>query len=262
VIPSNGRPVVGLTVVKNELFVLRRPSKEEIQVYDTTTFAQQRTLRVAGLRDKCVGCCKTLTSCDVNNRLFVCDLSHVYKVELSTNNVINWQVDGQPTGLSVNDACNVIVTCYDGNEIREYQPAGQLVRTIKLPQSHVTKPWHAIQLKDSRFIVSYVEPVHGISLIDKQGRVSATYRDSESTQLLHYPQQLAINKQGSVLLVDCNNSRLVVLDASLSNARDFTLPINGGLNRPGSLYFNESHSQLYVGEENGQRVVICDNVRF
>jgi len=175
---------------------------------------------------------------------------------------MNWQVDGEPTGLSVNDACNVIVTCHLGNEIREYKPKGQLVRTIELPESHVAKPWHSIQLKDSRFIDSHWAPVHGISLIDKQGRVSATYRDSESTQLLHYPQQLAINKQGSVLLVDCYNNRLLVLDASLSNARDFTQPINGGLNRPGSLYFNESHSQLYVGEEGGERVVICDNVRF
>jgi len=182
------------------------------------------------------------------------------KIDLSTNNVMNWRVYGRPRGLSVNDACNVIVTCHLGNEI--YEPEGQLVRTIELPESHVTTPLHAIQLKDSRFIVSHWEPVHGNSLIDKQGRVSATNRGSESTELLHYPHQLAINKQGSVLLVDCNNNRLFVLDVSLSNARDFTLPINSGLNRPGSLYFNESHSQLYVGEENGQRVVICDNVSF
>jgi len=50
VIPSDGREViVGLTFIKNELYVLRQPSKKGIQVYETATIKPQRTVRVAGL---------------------------------------------------------------------------------------------------------------------------------------------------------------------------------------------------------------------
>jgi len=56
--------------------------------------------------------------------------------------------------------------------------------------------------------------------------------------------------------------RLVVLDASLSNAREFNLPIDGGLSGPRCLYFDESRSRLYVGEKGGKRVSIFDSINI
>jgi len=46
----------------------------------------------------------------------------------------------------------------------------------------------------------------------------------------------------------------VVTNASLSNAREFSLPIDFGLNSPRCLYFDESRSRLCVGEEYAGRV--------
>jgi len=232
--------------------VLRDPSKEEIQVYEPATYTQRRTVRVAGLRDGWLGY-KTLASCHFNNCLFIND-DRVYKVDLSTDNVINWRVDGGPSGLSVNDACNVIVACYYDNEIREYKHDGQLIHTIKLQESQVTRPLHAVQLTGSQYIVSHSGPVYGVTLIHKQGQVTETYRDSESTTLLNWPRCVSVTKNGSVLVVNCYNDRIVVLDASLKNARDFILPIDRGLKRPWCLYFNESFGHLYVGEYYGKRV--------
>jgi len=79
VIPSDDRWVVGLTVINDTLFVLRHPSEEKIQVYETATWTQQRTVRVAGLSDDLY---KTLTSYSTNNYLFACDSSNAYKVVL------------------------------------------------------------------------------------------------------------------------------------------------------------------------------------
>jgi hypothetical protein len=46
------RRVVGLTSVDSRrLFVLREPSEQHIEVYETTTFKLQQTLNVTGLRD-------------------------------------------------------------------------------------------------------------------------------------------------------------------------------------------------------------------
>ena len=204
-IPADGRrPVFGLTFINNQLFVLRYSSKDEIQVYETATFTQQRTVRVAGLSDD--WWYKALTSCDVNNCLYVSDIINVYKVDLSTDNVLNWRVDSWPRGLSVNTASNVIVTCFHGDEIREYTTSGSLVRTIKLQISLVTSPLHAVQLTDSQFVVSHLGPVHGVSLIDERGQVKATYRNSELTKLLNEPLQLAVTRNGSILVVDRVNN--------------------------------------------------------
>jgi len=228
----------------------------------TTTFERQGSVRVAGLRDRWAWQRRgALTSCNLSNCLIVSDISNVYKVDLSINSVIHWRVDGRPTGLSVNESCHVIVAC-DHNEIREYKPDGQLVRTISLHESHVTSLRHAVQLTKNQFVVSHHGPVFGVSLIDEQGGVLATYRDNGSAKLLNHPRQLTIGKNGSVLVADCDNNRLVVLDASLRNARDLTLPIDGGLRCPRCLYFNESLGRLYVGEEDGKRVVICDQIIF
>ena len=260
-IPADGRPVVGLTFISNQLFVLRYPSKEEIQVYETATFTQQRTVRVAGLSDD--GWCwyKALTSCDVNNCLYVSDYENVYKVDLSTDNVIKWPVDGSPMGLSVNTASNVIVTCNDGNEIREYTTSGSLVRTIKLQESLVTLPSHAVQLTDSQFVVSHHGPVYGVSLIDERGQVKATYRNSESTKLLNDPRGILVCKNGSILVADSDNNRILMINSSLSCARDLPLPLNAGLKQPWCLYLDKSCDRLYVGEYSGKRVLVFDYVR-
>jgi hypothetical protein len=45
------RVVVGLTSVDSRLFVLRKPSEQHIEVYETTTFKLQQTLNVTGLSD-------------------------------------------------------------------------------------------------------------------------------------------------------------------------------------------------------------------
>jgi len=213
-------------------------------------------VRVAGLRDGW-SYYKTLTGCSRNNRLFVCDSSNIYKVDISINHIVNWRVDGWPTGLSVNDAGHVIVTCYYGNEIREYEPEGQLVRTIKL-QSHVTRPFHALQLTDCRFIVSHWGP-YGVSSMDTQGQVIQICNYSVFTKLLYYPTQITVVKNGSVLVVDRANDPLVLLDASLRNARELTVPIPGRLRGTGCLYFDESLSRLYVVERYGERIVLYDN---
>jgi len=239
VIPSDDRIVVSLTVINDTLFVLRHPSEEKIQVYETATWTQQRTLRVAGLSDDvCWG--KSLTASSRNNFMFVCDGHDVYKVDIKNQDVKSWVV-GEPIGLSVNDACNIIVMYNDKNEIREYEPQGQLKRKIKLQKSHVTLQFHALQLSDSRFIVSHCGPFSGVSIIEaneqERRHVTASYRSSKFTNRLNEPCHVIVVKNDSFLVADEDNNRLVVLDASLTNARELTLPIDGRLSEPRRLFY-------------------------
>jgi hypothetical protein len=129
--------VVGLTSINNRLFVLRTPSKQQIEVYDTTTFKLRRkeTVRVEDLDDDTL--CSGLTSCETNKCLYVSDYwkDTVYKIQLTDdgNEVVKWSVGRRPQRLSVNAACNLIVTCYCDTKIQEYDTTnGSLVREILL----------------------------------------------------------------------------------------------------------------------------------
>jgi hypothetical protein len=141
VISDDDRQVRDVTSIDSRLFVLRCPSQQQIQVYDTKTFKQQRALQVKLLSHDSSG----LTSCVTNNCVYVSDpgplfsdKNTVYKVELSRNNqVFSWCVDSWPQGLSINTACNLLVACFEANKIVEYTTSGSLVREICLKSNDV-----------------------------------------------------------------------------------------------------------------------------
>ena len=195
-----------------------------------------------------------------NNCLYVNDMSNVFRVDLSTNNVISWPVDGQPRGLSVNKTSNVLVTCYNDNTIKEYSTSGSLVRLIQLQVNHVTRPCHTVQLTDGQYVVSHEGPVHGVSLIDQQGAVIATStcRDSKTTKLSNPRWIVVVNNY--ILVTDQGNNRILWLNSSISAAHEFSLPVNSQLNEPSCMYSDQSSGRLFVGEWSGkQRVLVFDN---
>jgi hypothetical protein len=51
-----------------------------------------------------------------------------------------------------------------------------------------------------------------------------------------------------------------MLNSSLTGARDLPVSLDGGLKQPSCLYFDESNGRLCVGEWNGKRVLIFNNV--
>ena len=201
---------------------------------------------------------KSLTSCNVNSCLYINDMSNVFRVDLSTNNVISWPVDGRPRGLSVNRTSNVLVTCDVDNTIKEYSSSGSLVRSIKLQVKHVKSPLHCVQLTDGRYVVSHGSPVYGVSAIDEHGALIATYRNSETTKLKINCPRCIVVVNNSLLVADVNNDRILLLNTSLSDARLLSLPVNSQLKRPHCMYLDQSIGRLFVGEWSG-RVLVIDN---
>jgi DNA-binding beta-propeller fold protein YncE len=272
--------VVGVTLIDTRLFVLRKPSRQQIQVYYTKSFKQQQIIQVDGLSDDRYGLSgfNGLTSCVTNNCLYASDYDQctVYKVELSANNKVSkWSV-GRPRGLSINNACNLIVACYGGlsaaGKIQEYNTtSGSLVREISLKSNDVElTPFHAIQLTSDQFVVSCwneTNSVYDVVEVDTKGRVVVSYRNQLIITTQHkfkYPWHLSVDKNNEFILVaDTQNNRIVILDRSLKScARELNVPsVDGGLQRPRCLYFNVSQNRLFVGERSGQcRVLMFDNV--
>jgi len=82
---------------------------------------------------------------------------------------------------------------------------------------------------------------------------------SQLTQMTH-PAGLAVDREGRVLVADDWNNRLLVLDQSLSSAHEMSVCLDGGLEHPHSLWYDQSRRRLYIGEMIG-RVIVIDSLK-
>jgi len=258
--------VWNLTSIKNELFVVRQPHRKQIEVYSTETFKLLRTLCLEFLNDD--RCC-SLTSCIANNCLYIGIRFNdtVYKIDATAfpygvDRPVSWQVGSGLIGLSVSNRRNVIVTCDRANNIEEYTTYGSLVRRVDLQRTRVKDLWHTIELCSGQYAVS--QPVHGVTVVDTEGRVMFTYRNPSKSKtekpLLKHPLYLAKGTNNCILVADKENDRIVLLNSSLTCARDLPLSLVRGLDRPHCLYLDKSRGRLYIGEYGGMRTLLFDNV--
>lgn len=252
--------MVGVTSLFNRLFVVRHRSQQQIEEYDADDFTLKRNVPVHGLR-KAYG----LESCAVHKCLYASNYSnkYVYRVDMysaDTPSTSYWPVGHYPSGLSVNSASNVLVTCSRVNQIEEYSTEGKLIRQINLHQLGAIFPLHCVQLSTEQFIVSHQ---HRVCIVDASGTLQRSYGSSIAGAAdgeLNYPVGLARIKNGCVLVADRCNNRIVLLDSSLTASRVLPLQFYGGMNNPWTLHFDESRGRLYVGEYDGSRVLIFDHI--
>ena len=269
VIPQGNR-VGGVTSLGDDVFVVRHESQEKIEVYDANTFTLQRHITVPGLSSFPNG----LTACPYNSCLYASDpvknkirrvhLSDtwmkrfVYKVKLP-GVVTKWSVARYPAGLSVNNEHNLLVVSSGEYMLQIFTTYGTLLQDIQL-QADIESPCqyrHAVQLPTGQFLVSHAGSLHRVCLVGAVVRSYGGRRGSQLTQL-NCPAGLAVDREGRVLVADHYNNRLLVIDQSLSSAHEMSVCVDGGLERPSSLWYDQSRRRLCIGELNG-RVIAIDN---
>lgn len=266
-------PVHGVTALGNRLFIIRQACKQHLEVYDSAIFKLETCLYIPGLREGPYG----LTSCSITNCVYVSDFDQVHTVKLSadgrSHTVIKWSVAyGRPLGLHVNSVTgNLLVTCRGKPDSRllEYTTGASptLVREISLP-SNITEPLHAVQLTYGLTVVvhgGWSEPggIHRLCTVDDDGTVlySHSLKSSLTSDDKDEPGQLAVVADGSFIVADWPNSRILVMGPSLSRWEELLLRVEGGLRRPYALCLDEPQGRLYVGEFSGDgRVLVFDNM--
>jgi len=82
------------------------------------------------------------------------------------------------------------------------------------------------------------------------GAVVRSYGGQPGSQLtqMYDPAVLAVDREGRILVADCENDRLLVIDQSLSSAHEMSVCVDGGLKCPHSLWYDQSRRRLYIGE--------------
>jgi len=263
-VSPKGNAVGGVTSLGDDVFVVRCDSQQKIEVYDAKTFTLQRHITVPGLGAYPWG----LVACPHNKCLYASDHGNasVHRVELSGSNaVMKWSVARGPRGLSVNSEHNLIVVSWWESKLQIFTTHGTLLQDTQL-QADMTGPRHAVQLPTtSQFLVSHGvgSSLHRVCLVGVDGAVVRSYggeRGSELTQM-NEPSGLAVDREERVLVADQGNNRLLVMDQSLSSAYEMSVSVDGGLNRPFILCYDQSRRRLYIGEYNGGRVIVIDNVK-
>jgi len=261
-ITPRGDKVTGVTSLGDDVFVLRSGcSQQKIEVYDAETFTSQRHITVPLLGKWCYG----LAVCPVNKCLYASDhlSDSVHRVELSGSNaVMKWSVARKPIGLSLNSEHNVIVVSGGERKLQIFTTVGTLLQDIHL-QNGIGSPEQSVQLTTEHFLVSHSSLLHRVCSVGVDGAVVRSYggeRGSELTQM-NNPRGLAVDGEGRVLVADADNNRLLVMDRSLSSAREMSVTVDGGLYAPSMLWYDQSRRRLYIGEWHGGRVIVVDNVR-
>ena len=162
VIP-HGYAVGGVTSLGDYVFVVRRPSRQKIEVYDAKTFTLQRHITVPGLGPFSYG----LAACPHNNCLYASDYlnASVHRVELSGNNALmKWSAASQPAGLSVNSEHHLLVVSQEHRKLQIFTTRGTLLQNIQL-QAGIEHPRHAVQLPTGQFLVSHCGSLHRVCLV-------------------------------------------------------------------------------------------------
>jgi len=262
----------GVAYLGSKLYVIAEDTSI-IQVYDADTLAKLDSITVSGLTRP-----MDLAACEESNLLFVIDghpKNTIYQVDPAT---------GQSKTIDVADTVKNAagtLSCYSGDLVATsaynsvvfvYEIATGNVRKIQLPTTILAR--HAILTTGGELYVSHIAARgrtndDGVSKFSVSARSGPTllgkyggHRGSGSGQL-NRPTHLAALKDGSILVGDLENKRVVAIKGDLSSGDTFittadllsrnVLADDGttdGL--PHRLSVRHDGSELCVGEANGE----------
>jgi len=250
---STSPQVLASVLINGQLFVTPFGTGR-VDVYDTTSLQLLRSIPIAGL-----SCCPFGIAVDATkNILYISERysNKVNSVDLTTNSVVTWNnIPGPVGGLSMTSAGNVLVAFSNG--VNEYTSSGSFVRGI----TDSNRPFHAVEVNNGTWVFSRQTLVNGIAMISTNGTVLKTFGSTAGSGLtqMNAPRGIAIDPNGNILVADCYNSRILVLDPTLTIARQLLLPVNTPLN-PNFITIDREHGRMYVGEDIGQQRLLAFDI--
>ena len=215
-----GQSVAGVTSLGDEVYILRPKKRDEVEVYDVSTYHLLRCLTVPNLRGLA-----DMTICEYCRCMYISDwiVECIHRLELQ-GAATQWPVNDRPYGLSVNAARNVLVACDVVDKIKEFSTHGDLVRIVTLP-GFVVNPWHAIQLTGGQFVLCHGgrrEPVNRVCVVSADGRhIVHSHGGQPASDVGHYskPIHLAVDGNEFVFVADLINRRVTLLSPTLRHMR-------------------------------------------
>jgi len=170
-----------------------------------------------------------------------------------------WNVDYELYGLSVLRNGNLLVASRAPSALLELDCSARTLEN-KIPLAKtICQPWHAVQLSTGNFAVCHGDLhhdwVHRVCIVDGSGRIIrrfGSFPGSDKLQL-HVPCYLAVDENDFIFVADSLNGRVTLLTPTL----DFVYHVIKGMDHyPLRLYLDRDKKCLYVGQENGNVLVV------
>jgi len=214
-----GKPVLAVTSLADEVYVLRRKVRDQVEVYDVINYRLQRRLSVPDIRGFI-----DMISCEHYRCVYVGGVKSIHRLDVQGAST-QWAVNDQPRCLSVNAAHNVLVICRDVRKIKEFSSKGYLLRELTLPDD-IVNPSHAIQTRNCEFIVCHGvldhDAVHRVCKISADGRhIIKSHGGQRGSDIGQYdgPAHLAVDNNEFVFVADATNRRVTLLSPTLDYIR-------------------------------------------
>ena len=278
---SHNNYVQAVAAFGNELFVAFSRTSE-IKVYHIDTLDFQRRIHVPGLDDP-------WDMAATENLLFVSEPDNrmIHKVQLQEERTTRLTSQSRRLGLSIPAAQNsLLVTCNETNMVFECTFDGKVSREFNSISygNEMECPHHAIELVDSTLCVCHGGNSHGVhranakhNFANKSSKnarksgfsfdqyptvakpvfgVGGLKRENKSDSF-NSPSHLACDKSGNVLVADCNNNRVVLLNSRLEYIKEI-IPSSEGLKSSFKICLDEFHRIFFVADSLNKRLLVYD----
>ena len=265
------RPIRGLTILNQELFVATEFSSE-VEVFDTIahklSFIPRWNLRELVDAANIGSCHRNKCLYIFDNKKSVGQSKEILRVNPAGLLVKKWSTGTDRGRLSVTDKLNIIVIIPDKNKFIEYSPIGQLIREISLSSAPgIRHPLHAIKLANGHFVVSHGytqhSDGHGVCIVDGDGILVKSFDPKSGSVVgqINDPVCLFVDESGFVMVTDQLKSRVLLLDSDLEFKREIlSRKEQHELRRPSNILLDELKGRLFLAdnEANNGRVLIFD----
>ena len=170
--------------------------------------------------------CRSMFISDFDNRC-------IWRIQMPSKKISRWEIDGRPSGLSVNSSDELIVgvsrdglryidmyRCGNGGRIKSISVDVDSVGLLLHDALLYAGPPNVVQSSNGNFIIvhrSTDDPgVHLISEVSIDGTKIIRTFDPRSTESKEWrPRHLSIDEDDNLLFIDSNSDRVVLLNPRL-----------------------------------------------
>jgi len=201
-----------------------------------------------------------IAACEQTSHVYVSDsLKCIWRVSADGADSKHWLPKSpndtfKPWTLSVTST-RLLVTSEDTKQLMQFDADGNELRRVDLPRYMM--PRHAVESPTGTFIVGHynTQLEQGkVSEVNTGGEVLRQFTGSRLSPL-DGPTHVAVDSHGNIFVADCDNRRILLLDAHLTLRRVIIDEHQLNDKRPGRLCYSEQSGQLVVALDEGGGVV-------
>jgi len=246
--------VTGVTQLHDVVYIVCRGSST-ISRFNARTHQQLTDIKVKDLSlpydIKDLRYPRDIVACERTSQIYVADLRCIWRVLSDRADIKRWLPKSpwdtiKPWTLSVTST-GLLVTSRDTHQLIQFDEVGDELRRVQLPRD--MRPVHAVESPTGTFIVShynYELKQRHVSEVNTGGEVLRQFSASHLLSL-GLTSHVAVDSHGNILVVDCHNRRILLLDAHLKLLRVVVDQHQLNYEEPVRLCYIEQSGQLLVG---------------